>query len=70
MTVPNTSAKNIKNNKPVKESFKPVKETRPVKQKLESSRENDATEENWWFPHYFNGNFVTIRTSKCSSWNF
>ena len=43
----NTSAKNIKNNKPVKESFKPVKETRPVKQKLESSRENDATEENF-----------------------
>ena len=43
----NTSAKNIKNNKPVKESFIPVKETRPVKQKLESSRENDATEENF-----------------------
>ena len=43
----NTSAKNIKNNKPVKESFKPVKETRPVKQKLESSRENDANEENF-----------------------
>ena len=43
----NTSAKNIKNNKPVKENFKPVKETRPVKQKLESSRENDATEENF-----------------------
>lgn len=43
----NTSAKNIKNNKPVKESFKPIKETRPVKQKLESSRENDATEENF-----------------------
>lgn len=43
----NASAKNIKNNKPVKESFKPVKETRPIKQKLESSRENDATEENF-----------------------